>query len=395
VASVLEGSVGRDGDRLRVRVRLVDAARGHQLWGDTYDRVLTDVFAVQEGIAREVVAALQVRLGAVPGGRLVRGQTADPEAFELYLKGRHLWNQRTGPSLTAALRHFEEAIAVDSMFALAHAALADTYLLLPEYAGGRTRDVAPQVVAAAVRAIELDPSLAEPYVTLGSLYQRSWQWEESERAFRRALELEPGSALAHLRYSILLKNQGRFPEAVEALRHARRSDPLSLNVGWNLTHALGLVGDHDAAVAEARQMLELDAGSPRGYGALGTAYAIAGRYSEAIEPLERAEELAENGGPGNWLAISYAGVGRLEDARAIRDRLIATQGGTEMRPFNVASAHVALGEIDEAFRVLERAERERNGMLGRVGWWRGVPAYRAVTRDPRYTRLLDRIGLPH
>lgn len=385
---VLEGSVRRSGDRLRITAQLVNTSDGSHLWSDTYDRPLDDIIAVQEDIARAIAGELRLRLTleAPVAGR----HSEDREAYLLYLKGLHALNQHTPASARQAIAYLEQAIARDPDYALAHASIAHAHVSLIDLAGVRPETATAHARAAALHALEKDSTLAGAHAILGWIYTENWQWEEARRAFARAFELDPGEPKTYIWYSLYLDNMGRFDEALDATKRAQQLDPLSASASYNVTGTYLHLARFDEAIAEARRIVELHPTLAFGYDALGWALVDAGRPAEAIEPLERAVAMAG----GRWLALAnlgraYAFVGRHDDARAIIARLERDWGGLGFGNFAMAAVHLALDERDAALARLEQVYRLRYAKLPHVRQW---TAFEPLYGDPDFSRIVREAG---
>ena len=274
---MLEGSVRKSGNRLRVSAQLSSAKDGYQLWSDSYDRDLADVFAVQEEIARAIVSALRVRLGAKPDSVLAVQPTRNLEAYDLYLKGRFAWNQRTGGALKEAVRYLEQAVALDSSFATAWSALADAYILVVSYAGLSPKEYWPKAKAAAATALRLDSTSAEAHTSLAygtMLYE--WRWAEAEASFRRAIAANPNYATAHHWYGDFLAGRGRLDESLREMRRAHELDPLSRIIGVELGWLHYLMRRTREAEEHIRRTLALDRNYAHAYMVLGMIHLQAG-----------------------------------------------------------------------------------------------------------------------
>jgi serine/threonine-protein kinase len=390
VGTVLEGSVRKAGNRMRITAQLIDARGGYHLWSDVYERDLRDVFAVQEEIARAIVGALRVRLGAESGAPLVKPTTADLEAYHLFLQGRYFWNQRTEMGLRRAAEHFERAIQRDSTFAAAYAGLADVYVVLPHYSDVPGREAYPRAMQAVTRALVLDSTLAEAYTSLAALLADwKWDWHGAERAYRRAIELNPGYPTARHWYGEYLGQVGLPDKAVEELGRAQELDPLSRIIGSDFAWALYLDHRYDSAIAQARQTLELDPNFPPAHVQLARVYLAQERHAEAMAELQKAIQLAGRI-PGNQrlLAYAYARSGQREKAlKLIRE----FQERWPDEPASIALAYVGLGRREQAFRWLEQAVEMRDGSLTFIIF---EPLLDPLRSDPRFSKVLSRMGLP-
>jgi len=399
VGAVLEGTVRRDGQRLRLGAQLTSTSDGLSLWSETYEREVEDVFAVQDEIAGAIVTALAPRLVAADGAPLspdtsaiaTRSRTSDLEAYDLYLRGRWYWHQRGEAALRAAARHFEDAIALDPGFAPAHAGLADVLALLPVYGATPADSAWPRAREAAERAIALDGTLADAHTTLGLVHKSLGEWEESERALRRALALDPGSSTAHQWHAEVLVLTGRLREAAAAARQAHQLDPLSPIVAAELGYMLTLAGEPEAGIAKGREAIALAPNLWTGHAFLGSSFLFAGRPAEAVAPLERAVELDRNVSLFRGvLACAYALTGRADDARPLIAELAreAEQGGAASP---LAIAYIGLGEHESALDWLERAAESRDPYLLQMSL---TPSwFDPIRAEPRFADVARRLGL--
>ncbi|HUF28777.1 MAG TPA: protein kinase [Gemmatimonadaceae bacterium] len=371
VGSVLEGTVRRDGPRLRLAAQLTNAADGLSLWSDSYEREVRDVFDVQDEIARAIAGALAPRLvapdsallPATTAGAAAHRRTTDLAAYDHYLRGRFFWHQRGEPALRSAESHFEQAIALDSTFAAAHAGLADVLALLPVYGTTPGDSAYPRARAAAERAIALDGTSAEAHTTLGLVHKSLGEWEDAERVLTRALELDPGSAAAHQWRAEVLVITGRLREAAAAARHAHQLDPFSAIVAAELGYMLTLAGEPDAGIEMGRRAITLAPDLWAGHAFLGSSFLFAGRIAESVAPLERAVQLDPNVSLFRGvLAYAYARSGRIDDARRLGEALEheAERGGASSP---VSIVYIGLGDTTRALDWLERAARQRDPYL--------------------------------
>ena len=387
VDAVVEGSVLRAGDRVRITAQLIQASSDEHLWSDSYERDLQDVLALQGEVAQAIAGEIELQLsGPEKPGEAAR--PVDPGAFEAYLKGRHHWNKRTGADLRKSIEYFETAIALDPDWALAHSGLAEAYVLLANYDPSvRPRDSMPRARAAAERALELDDELAPAHTALAGVREwYDWDWEGAEAEFQRALELDPSYATAHFWYALhqITKKQ----DAIEHGQRARELDPLSMIIGTGMGIVLLYTREYDRSIETLRETLELDPSFSAAQSYLVYAYAAKGMHEEAVAV---AEQLARTQ-PGDArsmpaLAQAYAGAGQREDALRILEEL----RGSAIDPTSVAYVYAALGEADAAFEWLEKAYERRS--LG-VTWIRVDPSLDPLRSDPRFQDLLRRIGFP-
>jgi tetratricopeptide (TPR) repeat protein len=393
VATVLDGSVRREGNRLRVTAELVDAREGTRLWADRYDRGVRDVFQVQDELARAIVGALRVplKLASRPDGPLVKAATMDPAAHDLYLQGRFLWNQRTYESLLRAASYFERAAARDSSYAEAYAGLADTYVLLPFYGSTRPTEAYPRAEAAALRALALDSTGAEAHASLGLVRMYAdYDWRAAEAEFRRSLALNPSYATAHHWYGDYLIAVGRLEESLAAMERARALDPLSRIIAGDLSYALVVNRRYDDAVRQARATLELDPNFERGLNYLCVAYLYKRMPREATTACERATVLSGRTLSMGRLATAYAAAGERAKALAVLRELEAGARRRYVSPYQIAMAQLGLGDTARSFEWLERGYTARDPYLTHNLF---EPLWDPVRADPRFKRLLAQLGL--
>ncbi|MGH7507263.1 MAG: BTAD domain-containing putative transcriptional regulator [Longimicrobiales bacterium] len=391
VGYVLEGSVRKDHDRLRISAQLISAADGFHLWSETYDRELKDVFDIQEEISRAVVGALEIELGSGVGTRLIRNTTGSMEAYNLYLRGRYHFNAREPQALEQAVRIFEQAIAKDSAFAPAHAALAESLTLLCAHAIVSPRQAMPRARAAALEALALDPELGEAHAALGHIQTwYDWDWAGADVSFRRAIELSPSNASARHWYSVYLAAVGRLDDAVAENERAIELNPVSVLLRTTLGIRLFLVRDYRRALEQFRATLELDPTNGPALVWLGVASAHAGAGDRAIAAADSGFRNASWTMLGAWRAYTYAVAGHHREAREQLRALEHRVDSAYVPPSVIARVYAALDERDSAFSWLERAYEERDGWLG---FLTVDPSFDPLRSDPRYRQLIRKIGL--
>jgi TolB-like protein/Flp pilus assembly protein TadD len=390
VETALAGSVRRAEGRVRIAARLVDVATGYYLWSETYDRRLEDVFAIQEEIAAAIVGRLTAALlPAATKGR----RTGNVDAFQLYLRGRYLWNKRTDEGLRQSVPCFERAVEIDPEFALGYAGLADAYLLLTDYGIVHPAEAMPRARIAASRALELDPRSSEAHTSLAFIRSNyEWQWLEAEALYRRAIELGPGNATAHHWLAVdLLALLGRFAQAEQELAIALQLDPLSLIVQEGRGYLLAMSRRYDEAIDAYRAIAELEPSFYKAYSSTGRALSLKGEYGDAIDMLEKARSLAgEVPNIIGALGQTYGFAGRSAEARALLDELRALALRRHVPSTTFALVHTGLGEHDQALDWLEKGcdQRELSVVALKVH-----PAYDALRDDPRFAELLRRMRL--
>ena len=386
VGTVVQGSVRREGDRLRVSVQLVDVRTGYHRWAETYDRHRNAVFAVQEEIAKAIVDAFAPQRG-LPATPLVTRSTSDIAAYELYLQGRHAWNARTGDALLRAVSHFEQAVARDSGFAQAHAGLAAAYVLLPGYSVTAAAEAWPKSRAAAQRALAIDSTLASAHTALAYgtfLFERNIT--QAERGFRRAIALNPGDAETHQWYGAVLGGRGDLEGLLREVRIAHALDPLSQQIGTDVARALWALQRNDEAMAHLQHMLEADPAFAETHVMMGRVYLQKGRIDDAIAAFDRAVRLRNRDVLDiAELAYAYAVSGRRSEAQQLLVELEGRARREYVIPSAFAIVHMALGNEDRAFDWLERAAVARDLWLSESIFY---PIYNPLRSHPRYANLL-------
>jgi TolB-like protein/tetratricopeptide (TPR) repeat protein len=389
VATVLEGSVRRSGDRLRITVQLNDVATGYQLWSETYERELTDIFAIQDDITSRIVGALQVHLDEEPSR--AAAAPVDGEVYQSVLRGRFFWNQRTPEGFGRAAELLQEATRRAPEYAPAYSALADVYLSQYDYGLMSWEESTVKARAAATKALELDETSAAAQTSLAHILLHEWQWQAAEQHFLRALELDPNYTLALHWYALCLTALGRAEEAVEVMQRARQLDPLSVRINADLGMALLAAGKHDEAVAQEGRALELapEAAVPRWI--RGMALEQLGRFDAAERDMKAALDAmsgyeAVKGSLGHLYAIS----GRQAEARTLLGELTSQAEATDVT-FFAALICAGLNDNDGALTWLERAVEKRSGS---VRYLKIDPRLAGLHEEPRYQRLMERVGLP-
>jgi TolB-like protein/Flp pilus assembly protein TadD/tRNA A-37 threonylcarbamoyl transferase component Bud32 len=390
VATLLEGSVRRAGDRVRIVAQLIDAATDQHLWAETYDRQLTDIFAIQSEVALQIAAALKAELSPDERVRVGREPTRDVLAYQLYLQGRHSYIRFSDAGIREAIAYYERAIERDARYALAYAGIAKAYTELGETGALSPSEAYPRAKAAAERALALDGELADAHCTVGygrMVYEFDWAGAEAE--YQRALALSPNNADACDLYGRLCASLERHDEAVALYRRAQELDPLAHRV--DVASGLLRAGRHEEAVAAALQAVEVDRGHARAHSTLGWAYLRMGRKAEGLAELERAVALAP--GATMWLAQlgqAYAEAGEVSRAREILKRLVEQSGTTYVAPYHMAYIYTGLGEHDRAVDCLEEAYEQRAGAIYGM---KGSFLFTALRAHPRFQALLRRMNL--
>jgi eukaryotic-like serine/threonine-protein kinase len=391
VDAVVEGSVQRSGNRIRVDAELIDAFSDRLIWAKSYERDLRDILTLQSAVAKAIVDEIQVKLTPQEKALLARSHTVDPEAYEAYLAGRFYWNKRTAEGLMQSISYFEQAIAKDPAYALAYAGLADSYHALPELTNVQMKEALPKARAAALKALELDDSLSEAHSALAAVKEDfDWDWAGAEQQYKQAIALNPGNSSARTYYSNLLLELGRLPEAQSEAISAQRLDPLSVLANDNLAAVFYYSGDYDQCIDQCRKTLEFDPSSHQALRHLGLAYAQKRLYSEAITNLKKAIELPRATDESlSLLGYVYAVSGRKEDARRILQHLMQPSDG-HISNYRLAIVYVGLGENDKALAFLDEAVKERSPGVVHV---KVSPLFEDLRSDDRFQALIRQMGL--
>ena len=390
VGSLVDGSVRRVGNRVRIVAQLIDARTEQHLWGETYDRELTDIFAIQTDVALHIAEALRAELTPDERTRLAQEPTADMQAYQLYLRGRHCFLRYTQEGMMQGIKYYREAIASDPRFAPAHAAVALAWLEMGQGGDVEPETAYPEARSSIARALELDPNLADAHCAMGVLKTVvDFDWAGAEQCFKRALALQPGHADAHDHYGRLCGSMGRFDEALALQRRAQELDPLAHRS--DVANALLRAGRFAEAVEVARRNAEFDPNYDRGQATLGWAYVLLGRYEEGMAAIQRAMTLSPD--HHQWLAQfgqALGMAGRTEEARAVLARLEALATSRYVSPYHFAYVHTGLGDFDAAIDLLERAFEQRAGAVYGI---RGSFLFAPLREHPRFVALLRRMNL--
>jgi len=393
---VLEGSLRRAGDRLRITAQLIRATDQTHVWAETYERDLGDVLVLQSEVARAVARAIAITLRPETQARLARAAPIPSESYQEYLRGRYFWNRRTAAALGQATEHFQRAIAADPGYAPAYSGLADCYSALgaSSIVGGLPpRQAMPQAKAAALTALQIDPTLAEAHNSLANVHLLyDWDLVASEKEFKRALELDPDYTTAHHWYSHALLLLGRPEESLAESRRALELEPLHLvinvHLGWHYYYSR----QYDLALEQFRKTLELDPTFPQARRYAAWVYVQKGMHAEAIAALRGTlDEVGRNPEIEGELGYALAVAGRRTEALALLEGLRQLSSGRYVSPYSVALVHAGLGNRDEALAWLEKAYVERSDYMP---YLRLEPMLDGLRADPRFTALVRRVGLP-
>lgn len=391
VDGVIEGTVQRSGDRVRVSAQLVEGRTDHHLWADTYDRDLHDVLALEGEVARTIAHEIQLKLTPEENARLVHGRPVSTEAYEAYLKGLYYWNRLSEQDLRKSIDYFQQAIRLAPDFAPAYSGLAFSYTLLASQEFVAPQDAYPKAKELARKALELDENLADAHAALGFvLCYSDWNWSEAETEFRRAIELEPNAERGHHVYSVYLNDMGRNEEAIAEIKKTLEADPLSVLARWNLGYFYITSGQPERAAEEFRRILEIAPG-PDAHQGLGMAYTLEHRLDDAIAELQEAVKLSED---NTWckasLGYAYAMAGKRIAALKVVDDLKQTSKRKYVSAYLIAMVYAGIGDKAPAFQWLETALRQRDDQLPAL---KVDPFLAPLRPDARFADLLRRIGL--
>src|SRR6184192_317912 len=390
VSHLLEGSVARAGNKLRITAQLIQASDGNHLWSDTYDREMQDIFAVRSEVAQQVAATLKIRLLGEEKKRLDQKPTENIEAYNLYRQGRYYADKFSQDGFKKAIGFYQQAIEKDPRFALAYAGMADTYVLAADFYIP-PREAFSKAKEAALKAIEVDETLAEAHASLGFVhFHYDWDWAAAEKEFKRALTLNPQSAQAHLLYTEYLAGMGRYDEAYSQGRRALELDPLSISARWSLGWASLHAGRSDDAIQQFSKAAELDPNNAWVRLYLGRAYLSKGMGQRGIEEMETAQRLE----PDHpmvlaFLGYGYAVTGRRADALKSLQTLDEIEKKHYVSRISRVYVYAGLGDKDKAFEWLEKAYQERSDLLA---WFRKDPESKNLQSDPRFAALMRKIG---
>jgi TolB-like protein/Tfp pilus assembly protein PilF len=390
VTNILEGSVQKAADQVRVNVQLINALNDAHLWAETYDRKLTDIFQIESEVAETIAKTLQAKLTGAEQHAIAARPTENTEAYQLYLKGRFFWNKRTGQNLNKAADYFNQAIRTDPTYALAYVGLADSYVLMPLYGAGAPRDWYPKAKAAAKKALELDNTLSEAHASLAyALHVYDLDFDGSNREFQRAIELNPNYATAHHWYGIeLLVSLGRFDEAIREVKRGLELDPLSLPINGGLGRTYYFARRYDEAIEQLRKTSEMDPGFNYAHWNLGSALAVKGAIGAAIEEYQKARALNDDRVLG-LLGHAYASSGNKMEAEKILNQLKELSKERYVSAYSLALVYLGLGNKEEALRWLEEGYQDRAG--NDLVYLRVEPLLDPLRGDPRFEELVTKV----
>jgi len=391
VRAVMTGRVAQRGDSLTISVELVDVTNNKSLWGEQYERKMSDLLATQRDIAATITQKLQLKLSGNETG-LTKKYTDNNEAYQLYLKGRFYWNKRDAENLKKAIEQFKAAADKDPNYAMAYVGLADSYVLLPYYSVASSAEVTPPAKAYAERALQIDESLGEAHTALGYVKRLLWNWSEAEKELKRGVELNPDRATAHKFYGNVLFDLGRFDEARAEYKRAQELEPLSLIISANLTESYLQSGEFDAAASQCQRAIDLDPNWYLAHSLLAVVYLRQGKNVEALTEAQKGVELSKRlSGPLSALAAAYARNGKQNEAKAVVEELKEKFARRQANGYDIAKLYAAVGDKDQAFEWLEKDFQSRNATMPN---FLSTPPLSLLHDDPRFKDLVRRIGIP-
>jgi serine/threonine-protein kinase len=392
VSTVLEGSVRKAGNRVRITCQLINVADGYHLWSQTFDREMEDIFKIQDEISQAVVDALKIKLVASQKESLVRRYPENLEAYNLYLKGRYFWNKRYEVGLQKGMEYFQQAIEKDPTYALAYAGIADSYNVLGYYNFLPPKEACPKGKKAAIKALEIDSELAEAHTSVGwvkTFYD--WDWKGAEREFKHSLELNPNYATTHHYYALYLLAMRRFDEAFKEIQKAQELDPLAIMINTTVGIVLYFMRRHEEALEQYLKTIDMDPNFPLTHAYIVGPYVEKSQFEEAIDECEKAYALS--GGSTyakSFLGYVYAISGNNKRGKEVIDELIELSKRKYVSPTEIASIYIWLDEKDKAFEWLQKGFDEKDNWLV---WLNVHPIYDKLRSDPRFTSLLKKVGL--
>jgi len=392
VDAVVEGSVLLVGERVRITAQLIEAKTDRHLWAQRYERDLRDVLTLQSDVARDIASEIKLTLTPEEQARLASARPVNPEAYQLYLKGRLFWNRRTEEGLKRGIEYFEQAIEIDPNYALAYAGLADSYHLLPWYSTFPPNEAYPKANEAALKALEIDNTIAEAHASLAAIKMNyDWDWEGAEREFQRAIELNPNYATVHHWYAFYFMWMARFDESIAEIKRALELDPLSLIINCDLGQLFYYARQYDQAIEALQKTLEIDPNFISAHAFLGSVYLQKSMYEEALAEFQKEKKLPR-GLPfvENLIGVTYAKMGKRDEAQQVLDDIMKRSKHEYISPYLLAVIYFSLGENDQGFEWLEKAYEERDPELI---YLKIEPAFDSIRSNPRFIALLKKVGL--
>ncbi len=392
VRAILTGRIMQRGDTVTVSTELVDVRDNKQLWGEQYNEKIADLISLPREIAAKITGNLRLTISGDDHNRMMKHYTDNPEAYQLYLKGRFYWNKRNAEALKKSVEYFNQAIEKDPSYALAYSGLADAYSLIPNYSGGSPREFGPRARAAARKAVELDDTLAEAHTSLAFiLASYDWEWAESTKEFKRAIELNPNYATAHHWYSDgPLLCMGRLDEAIAEMKRAQELDPLSLIINSELGTNYIMARQYDKAIEQLRKTIEMDSTFYYAHWNLGEAYEAKGDYPQALAEYQTSLRLVDDPSVVALMGHAYALSGKRDEALKLADQLKEMSRHRYISAYAVAQVYAGLRDNDDTFQWLEKSYQEHAPDVSLI---KVDPLFDNVHSDPRFAELVRRLGL--
>ncbi|MCX6234956.1 MAG: hypothetical protein NT175_09590 [Bacteroidetes bacterium] len=391
VKTILEGSVRKSGNQLRISAQLIDVNNGYHLWSQTYNRELKDVFAIQDEIASAIITALKNRLLPEEKERIEKKQTENMEAYQLYLKGRFYWNKRNREGFERAIQYFNQAIEKDSSYAIAYAGLADVYITMGGYFFMAPKESGDKAQVAARKALALDETLAESHTTLATIFKNDWDWTNAEKEFKRALELNPNYPTGHHWYGEFLVEMGRFNDGLSEIKKAQELDPLAPILYVVMAYFLAGMHRYDEGIQQIMKAFEIDQNFSTAHAVLGQLYLLKGKGGDAILEVRKAIELSDSSLEYiAYLGYTYGLLGQKEEAKKILRKFEQLEKQQYISSYLIGALYLGIGEKDQAFVWFNRAiEKHDYGML----YLKIDPNFDPIRGDPRFVELMKKVGL--
>ena len=391
VDAIVDGSVLRSGDRVRITAELVDGSTDRHLWGKTYERRIDDVLTLQGEVARAIAGEIQAQVTPQEVGRLSRSSPVAPAALEAYLKGRYHWNIFTEESFLKAIEYFEEATRLDHAYAAAYAGLAEAWAGLEAQGAKSYEEAIPKAEDAATKALGLDESLSDGHTAMAMVRSRQWNWKAWEAESRRSIEINPGNSLAHVIYSTHLRHLGRADESIAEAQRSLQLDPLAMLTNQTLANAYASARRYDLAVAAYQKGLELHPNDSSLYYLLGWSYVHQKMFDNGIAAIEKSLSI-DGGDPRISPDLAYvdALIGKTAETRNILGRLLALAKEAPVAPGYIAQVYVALGDRENALTWLERAYQQHSPTML---WLKIDPRFDSIRQEPRFQTLMRQVGL--
>lgn len=393
VDAMVEGSVLLVGQRVRITAQLIEARKDRHLWSNDYERDLSDILKLQKEVANAIAREINIALTPKEQAFLEQAHAVNPEAYQLYLKGRFFWNKRTTEGLNRANDYFEQSINKDPNCAQAYAGLADSYNILGEYGYLPPKEAFPRAKAAALKALEIDDTLTEAHASLAWIkFDYDWDWEGAEREFKRAIELNPAYATAHHWYALYLARMARFEEAIKEITRSLELDPLSLVINRSTGLIFYHARQYDRSIEALRKTIEMDPNFSSAHWWLGLVYLQKSMYKEALAEFQREKNLSKVFSPFalQSIGLAYAKMGKSEEAQQVLNELTERRKEAYVQPSHIATLYFVLGKENQGFEWLEKAYEGRDSGLT---YLKTDPVFDSVRSDPRFKALLEKMGL--